>query len=280
MMAANWTAEVGVPEDRATGSWSQVGGLSGRSPPLLSPSLLAAIERDVRAAAPDEACGFVMPDGWRAVANVHPEPRWHFRIAAADYLAAGTALALVHSHVVEDAFDRRRYPSGHFPHCPTLRDMQGQLDTALPWGIVVSDGAHVAPPFFWGDFILDEPLLGRPFRHGVDDCYSAIRKWYWQERRILLPEFPRAPEWWFGTEELYLDGYAAAGFRRLGVDEAPALGDVGLTRFGGREVKVINHGFVYLGDGTVYHHLPGRLARRDAAGGSLRQVTHWLRFAG
>ena len=269
-----------ITGDRIPGDRTLETCLSGRSPPLLSSELLAAIERDVLAVAPDEACGFVMPDGWRPVRNVHPEPRWHFRIAAADYLAAAEALALVHSHVIEDAFDHRRYPRGYFPDCPSLRDMQGQVDTALPWGIVVCDGAHVAPPFFWGDFVLDEPLLCRPFRHGVDDCYSAIRKWYWQERQVLLPEVPRAPDWWFGAKELYLEGYAAAGFRRMGEDEAPALGDVGLTRFGGRDVKVINHGFVYLGDGTVYHHLPGRLARRDAVGGSLRQVTHWLRYEG
>lgn len=254
--------------------------------PVLEAAVRLEIETEVCRAAPHEACGFIVetPEGgtaWHPVANVHPEPERAFRVADADYLALeGTALALVHSHALEDAFDQRRYLPGLFPNCPSEADMRGQLAMALPWGISVTDGEVAGPPFFWGSFVLDQPLLGRSFRHGVDDCYSAIRKWYWQERQVLLPDFPRASDWWYGDRELYLDGYTMAGFRRLDTSEPPELGDVGLIRVGDRQVKTANHGFLYLGDGTVFHHLPGRLSRREAVGGSLRQVTHWLRFTG
>ena len=250
------------------------------------PKVLEAIRIHVRRSAPREACGFIVEAAngetyYQPVDNIHPEPETAFRVADSDYLALeGSALALVHSHVRWDAFDDQKHPAGMHPDCPSEADMRGQLAMALPWGVAVSNGRVVRPPFFWGAFVLDQPLLGRPFRHGIDDCYGAIRKWYWQERGVLLPEFPRAADWWYGERELYLEGHVRAGFRRLDTSEAPILGDVGLTRVGDRRVRTVNHGFVYLGDGTVFHHLPGRLSRREAVGGSLRQVTHWLRFEG
>jgi proteasome lid subunit RPN8/RPN11 len=249
--------------------------------PLIERPALAAMRRHALEAYPDESCGFVLACGsYRPVANRHPEPTLAFRIDPADYLAAPNARAVVHSHAVADAFDHLVHHAGMFPHCPSLADMTGQLAAELPWGVVVTDGQAAAEPFFWGAFVLERPLLGRPFRHGVEDCYTAIRKWYWQERRVCLPDYPRSPDWWYGEADMYLGLYAQTGFRRLGADEVPGLGDIGLARVGDRRVKTLNHGFVHLGDGTIYHHLPGRLSRREAAGGRLRQVTHWLRHVG
>ena len=254
--------------------------------PVLSPEAWGQFHAHVLQAAPAEACGFLAltADGgtaYQPVENIHPRPTEAFRVAAAEYLAmAPVAVALLHSHVDPAAFDTREHPAGMAPDCPSALDMSSQLAMALPWGISVTDGQIVVPPFFWGSFVLDQPLLGRSFRHGIDDCYSAIRKWYWQERTVLLPDFPRAYDWWYGDRELYLEGYAKAGFRPLDDGEPKELGDVGMVRVGDRRVKTVNHGFVYLGDGTVFHHLPGRLSRREAAGGSLRQVSQWVRFAG
>lgn len=248
--------------------------------PKPDPSAIAAMKQHALDAFPKECCGFLMPDGYRPVENVHPDAEQAFRISDDDYLAAAGALAVVHSHAVKEAFDHRVHRPGLYPSCPSLHDMEGQLATALPWGIVVTDGETAANPFFWGDFVIDRPLLHRPFRHGVEDCYGAIRKWYWQVRQIKLPEFPRDPDWWTGDRDMYLEGFPKAGFRRLGEDEERQEGDVGLYRVGDRRVRCLNHGFVYLGDGTIYHHLPGRLSLREAAGGRLRQVTHWLRFEG
>ena len=258
----------------------------GWQEPVPSPEALGQFEAHVLEQAPREAVGFLVqsPDGpivYEPVANVHPEPETNFRVADADYLALEpAAVALLHSHVHPDAFDTQKCLPGMAPNCPSEPDMIGQMSMALPWGIAVTNGRVVMPPFFWGSFVLDQPLLSRSFRHGIDDCYSAIRKWYWQEWQVLLPDFPRASDWWYGDRELYLDGYAKAGFRELDDGEPKELGDVGMVRVGDRLVKTVNHGFVYLGDGTVFHHLPGRLSRREAVGGSLRQVTRWVRFSG
>ena len=249
--------------------------------PSIPAEAAAAMRRHALAAFPKECCGFVLADGrYRPVDNVHATPEQAFRVADQDYLAAGDAVAFVHSHAVVGAFDGRHYMAGMYPHCPSLADMQGQLAAYLPWGIVVTDGEVSAEPFFWGAFVLDRPLLERSFRHGVEDCYSAIRKWYWQNRAVCLPDYPRSPEWWFEDADMYLELYARTGFRRLAADEPPGPGDVGLTRVGDRRVRTVNHGFVYLGDGTIYHHLPGRLSRREAVGGRLREVAHWLRHVG
>ena len=250
----------------------------GVAEPAVPAEAVAAMRRHALAAFPEESCGFVLADGrYRPVANVHATPEQAFRVADRDYLEAAGARAFVHSHAVAGAFDGRHYMAGMYPHCPSLADMRGQAAADLPWGIVVADGQTAAEPFFWGAFVLDRPLLERPFRHGVEDCYAAIRKWYWQECQVWLPDYPRSPEWWHEGGDLYLELYPATGFRRLGADEPPGPGDIGLTRVGDRRVRTVNHGFVYLGDGTIYHHLPGRLSRREAVGGRLREVAHWLR---
>ena len=254
--------------------------------PVPSPEALHQFEAHVLEAAPQEACGFLVRTAddaivYQRVPNVHPEPEKAFRVTDQDYLdLEPLAVALLHSHVEVEAFNTQKHPRGSAPDCPSEPDMRGQMSMGLPWGISVTNGRVVVPPFFWGSFVLDQPLLSQQFRHGIDDCYSAIRKWYWQERQVLLPDFPRSSDWWYGDRELYLEGYARAGFRQIDDGEPKELGDIGMVRVGDRQVKTVNHGFVYLGDGTVFHHLPGRLSRREAAGGSLRQVSQWVRFVG
>jgi proteasome lid subunit RPN8/RPN11 len=247
----------------------------------LGADIVRAIRQHAVAAYPLEACGFVFADRYQPVTNRHPSPTEHFEVRAAEWLLAinGQALALVHSHPVEGAFGRKEPgATTRWPFAPTRADMAGQIDTDLPWGIVVTDGEQASEPFWWGDFILDTPLAGQPFRHGVMDCYTAIRKWYWQERAVCLPEFPRDSSWWENGEDLYRAGFAKAGFRRLSDGEVPQRGDVGLTMVATR--RALNHGFVYLGQGQVYHHLPGRLSRAEPGGRRLHEVAIWLRHEG
>ena len=65
--------------------------------------------------------------------------------------------------------------------------------TRLPWLIVnhpLGDVCAFVPIGY------RTPLLGRPFVHGVHDCYSLIRDHYAWELGIELPDFPRAERWW------------------------------------------------------------------------------------
>jgi proteasome lid subunit RPN8/RPN11 len=226
---------------------------------------------------PKECCGFLTPQGYVPVQNVAPDPINDFMVSPRDYLNTKDKLMIVHSHPVQDAFDHLKYKPGFWPFCPTQTDMEGQLLHEMPWAIVVTDGKSCTDPFHWGDHLLDLPLIGREFRHGVTDCYSAIRAWFKQEVGAYLPDIPRNDNWWETDLDLYHAKGPSVGLRKLRDGEKPKRGDVGLMKVGGQNVKTVNHGLVYLGDGTVYHHLPGRLSRREAFGGRLTTVAEWMR---
>lgn len=228
---------------------------------------------------PNEACGFVTASGYVRVENIHEDPQNHFRLSPAAFIEYQDALAFVHSHPVQDAFIANRYNPGFFPFCPSDDDMISQIATGMVYGIVVTDGIDCYDPFYWGDFILDYPLYGRNFRHGVEDGYAIIRKWYWQNRSIKLPDFPRSPDWQLRSENLYLNNLPAAGFQRIGT-EAMMEGDIGMVQLGSNQANTVNHPFIYLGDGTICHHLPGRLSSRDAVGGRRKEQRMWFRYTG
>ena len=153
---------------------------------------------------------------------------------------------------------------------------------ALPFGVVVCDGEQYYKPFWFGDQCPVPPLLRRPFRHGVTDCYSLIRDWYRVERNILLPEFPRDWNWWLVKgRDMYLKGFREAGFRV--VDRAlPRVGDGILFRI---RSDTPNHAAVVVDDRFMLHH-PSSTTPYDPLRVSHRQIldrrwkrfiTHWVR---
>lgn len=244
----------------------------------VSNEITEAIKLHAIEAYPNEACGFITASGYVRVENISDDPQNKFMLEAGIFITYKDALAFVHSHPVADAFLAGRYKPGFFPFCPSGADMKSQIATGMVFGIVVTDGAECQDPFYWGDFKLDEPLYGRVFRHGVDDCYSIIRKWFWQEKGIKIKDFARDPNWWLTDEDLYMRNFPDAGFERLGSNDEPIAGDCGMVQLGTSAVKTINHAFLYLGDGTICHHLPGRLSSRDAVGGRQREQRLWVRF--
>jgi hypothetical protein len=244
---------------------------------VFASEVIAAIKQHALEAFPEEACGVVLAEGYRPLDNTAAEPLRDFRIAPKVYAGLeARILAVVHSHPCDDPEGGRRLKRGFWPDCPTAADMRQQIATAKPWGITVTDGQAATEPFWFGDQAPRPPLIGRAFRHGVDDCYSLIRDWYAETRGIRLPEFPRDDDWWNAGGDLYRDGFESAGFARVGAEEVRA-GDVFLAQV---RSSVPNHGGVYLGRGLGLHHLPGRLSRREPILRWQRFVTHWLRYLG
>ena len=82
-------------------------------------------------------------------------------------------------------------------------------------------------------------------------------------------DFERRDEWWKIGENLYLDNFEKAGFRKTSLDKLQK-GDVILMTINS---PVPNHGAVYLGDNMILHHVHGRLSTRDIFGG------YWLKNA-
>lgn len=252
--------------------------------------------------APRESVGIVIDDGaghheYVPLENVHPDPAKAFSISAGDearYL--GQVRAVIHSHVLSPA--EINPGEGPLVAGPSAGDMEQQAQMGLPWGLVTvidksnPDAARWAAHetvLWWGDQLPVEPLLGRPFVHGIWDCYSLIRDSYRRDefgfvrehygvKAITLPDFPRDFGWWHNRDDaenpvtprdMYRENFAAAGFREIERDDLRA-GDVILCQF---QSDVVNHGGVYLGNGVWIHHLRGRLSTREP-------VSRWLREYG
>lgn len=261
----------------------------------LTHTIIDAINRHALREFPNEACGLIVDGEYLPQFNYAVHPEMNFVIAGEiwkDLADKGkTVEAVVHSHPNGAAY-------------PSARDMQGQIDTDVPWVIVVTDGEVCGGPVMWGDSLPVAPLLGRPFMHGVADCYSLIRDAYrlgkdgiadpknvslsetisiadWPHEAVVLPDFPRNDEWWRSDGEnasLYLDNFEKAGFRRIQQSDVQ-IGDVFLMRLGFKSA-VPNHGGLYVGGNLVMHHIPTRASRREPLGVWLRSVDVWLRYEG
>ncbi len=246
--------------------------------PLMTPGSIEALRAHAIEAYPEECLGYVDPGGiYHRLANISAQPEKFAQpdpglIAA--LLSSDEIRALCHSH-----------PGG--PDCPSELDMRTQRNFDLPFVIVATNGQASAEPFAWGDQIIDQrPLIGRPFRHGVDDCYALIRA-YWQKHRgETLPDFPRQWEWWGNDaqegvdRDLYRRYFASAGFYEIDGSEA-GTGDIWLAAI---RSEVPNHAGVYLDRGLALHHAalrlpfdPARLSRRDPISRWIPYITHWVR---
>lgn len=231
-----------------------------------SPSVLAEARKHAIQEYPRESCGLVIDGAYLPCENVAPDPLTHFAIADSVYLQAlqtGKIEAIFHSH-----------PDG--PAFPNELDMTSQLATAVPWGIIVTDGERASDPIMWGETLAVPDLIGRKFIHGVADCYTLIRDYYLLERNVTLPEFPRSDAWWNEGGDLYRSGFQKAGFREIQQSEIQP-GDVFLMSI---RSKVPNHGGIFYGNNLILHHLPERLSRREPIGIWLRAIDMWLRYEG
>lgn len=241
--------------------------------PDFSP-ILPAIRDHAAACAPRECCGlavvrkgklrYVPCRNLLAEVLLKPGEARSFAIDPADYAVAedlGAIVAIVHSHVNE-------------PPQPSMADKVGIEASGLPWLIVNHPVGHwtvTAPSGFVA------PLTGRPFVHGVLDCYSLIRDWYLRERGVALPDYERADRWWEKGGDLYRQNFAGAGFVEIGERELQP-GDVILMQ---AMSPVTNHGAIYLGGNLILQHVMGRLSSRDVWGGAWRKsATHFLRYLG
>jgi proteasome lid subunit RPN8/RPN11 len=236
----------------------------------MKPTTIQAIHRHAEADYPRESCGLIVirkgREKYLPCQNTAHGTE-HFIISAQEYVKAeeqGEIVAVVHSH--PDA-----------PATPSEADKVSCEASGLVWHIVRVDSMDGIPSA--GELITLEPcgyqapLVGRPFYHGVLDCYSLIRDWYQQTKDIELKQFHRMDDWWNdGISDLYTQGFPQAGFVSVGIEAELQEGDVILMQIRSKN-GVPNHAAIYLGDGLILHHLHGRLSSRDVYGGYWREVT-------
>lgn len=221
---------------------------------------------------PLEGVWLITKAGCRQVENTHENPEKFFSVSEADSRKAMSEglLAVVHSH-----------PDGHA--APSASDMQSQINTAVPWGVLSTDGVASSRIAWWGKGVPKPPLVGRKFRHGVSDCYSLIKDYYEINKGIELPEFPRDWEWWEKGQNLFLEGFPKAGFVRIDESEARP-GDVWLAQI---HTETVCHGGILLEDDLILHQIcsrravdDSRLSVREPRFRYQKYITHWLRYVG
>lgn len=244
--------------------------------PLLSPEAVVAFRAHAIECYPEECFGIIdRARAYVAMVNVSPLPRQNAHPAKGllpAYSAEGNLRAICHSH--PDGLD-----------CPSEPDMFQQREWAIPFVLVATNGEATTEPFAWGDQLLDETdLVGRPFRHGVTDCYALVRAYYLREQNVLLPNVPRNWEWWSdrtsGSKDLYLRYFRKAGFYEIDPREVgPGDGWLATIRS-----DTPNHAGVVLDAGLCLHHPsggqafdPGRLSKREPLLRMAPHVTHWVR---
>jgi proteasome lid subunit RPN8/RPN11 len=242
---------------------------------LLTPTVVDELSRHAMEEYPRESVGLVLADGsYLRLSNCAADPNkfaaWDTKVFDPLFIR-GEIRALVHSH-----------PNG--PNCPSGADMRSQVHHDIPFIIVSTNGKACLPPFAWGDTLEPPPLLDRPFMHGVTDCYALIKDYYFLERGVMLPEFPRDWDWWLNAQNLYDDGFKSAGFNEI-YEQDVRDGDVVLFQV---RSDVTNHGGVVVGDcGILLHHASNRepwdnsrRSKHDVLGRWKNHATKWLRYTG
>lgn len=233
-------------------------------------SVIEAAKAHALASYPSEACGFVKDNVYIPKVNIHPEPHNGWTIEASEWIDGDEPQAVIHSHT-------------NAPLEPSEADMISQMSTGVLFGLLKTDGQVASDVVFWGPGVPIPPLNGRGFRWGPSgsdgkgDCYALIRDWYKINRNIDLPEFARDAEFWKDGKDLYTDGYAKAGFKRVSRQEAQD-GDIVLMILGNS--KVPNHGGILtdVKKGTVLHHLARRISVEHGVSIWVKHITHYLRY--
>jgi proteasome lid subunit RPN8/RPN11 len=218
---------------------------------------LAALRAHAAREAPRECCGVLVVvkgrERYRPCRNLAGDTA-EFAIDPADWAAAedaGEIVAVCHSHV-------------NYPAEASMADRAGVESTGLPWVIVNHPTGAVQT---YAPHGYRAPLVGRPFCHGVLDCYSLVRDYYARELSIALPDFAREERWWQKGGNLYIEHFADAGF--VAVADV-RVHDVLLMQV---QSSVVNHAAVMAGDNVILHHLMGRLSSRDVYGGWFHSIT-------
>lgn len=221
----------------------------------MTPELLEAILAHARQEIPNESCGLLLSTGGSLAEYVpcrNVSNGDHFEIHPEDWFRAedrGHILGIVHSHVEQADLK----PSGW--------DIAKQRASGLPWYIVSPE---------YGSWLRfgQSNFEKRVFAWGVEDCFSLVSDHFGG-----LTDFLRWPKFWESVD-LFRQGMMLAGFHERSLDD-PAHDDVMLFSIKGKGTP--NHCAVYMGNGTILHHLPGRLSRVEPIGAWVRDLVAIIR---
>jgi cell wall-associated NlpC family hydrolase len=206
---------------------------------------------------PNEACACVIDGKLIELKNISNDPSMEVDLSVKDKLKVAKSQGFIHSH-----------PDG--PHYPSETDMLSQMSAKIPYGIVACTNDSCSNSIWLDDNTLSISLDNRPFVHGIFDCYSLIRAWYFQNKNVILMDFAREFDWWEDNpqEDLYLKNFEKAGFKKIPDGEAMKEGDVILMNI---QSSCVSHAAIYLGNNQLIHHLRNKITKKSVA-------TSWKKF--
>jgi len=157
----------------------------------------------------------------------------------------------------------------------------------IPFGLLFLRNNNYSNIIFFGDELPIQDLLGRPFIHGVYDCYGLVRDYYRKEYRIVMKNHLREMEWWNHkrdkdgniieeAQDILLGGSKEEDLYEVGLKEMKQ-GDIIFFKIRG---QYCNHSAIYLGRDLMMHHLFGKLSNREPIGPYRRFITNVLRHRG
>jgi len=209
---------------------------------------------------PEESCGFFVGNEYIKMNNLAENKKTDFVIDTKEYIKYDKDIqCIIHSH-------------NNYKHA-SRKDMEQQIATARPWGIINVVNGSPKDVIFWGDQLERQDFLGRPFHHGVYDCYSLVRDYYKVEKKIELREILRECFHW--TEDSMLDNlYSGLGFEKISREEV-VPGD-GI--FFSMSSKWTDHCGILLDKGLVLHHCFNRLSTREPLVSYNKYISGYLRY--
>jgi cell wall-associated NlpC family hydrolase len=224
---------------------------------------------------PKESCGLIITseDGYDFIKceNIHEEPEKHFKIDSSIMLKYSKVIySIFHSHIESNT------------PAVSLADIK----LCESWDCIGSivflserDNKLCSDLVFYGDKVIYNNLIGRPFYYNVFDCFTLIKDYYYTKLNISLDYVYSDYGWWGETEHkdsLYLSEYTRLGLEEIDIRQDLKIGDILVMKLG--RSKCLNHGAIYVGNNKIIHHLEGKLSCSEAFGKYADRIQRGLRY--
>jgi len=239
-------------------------------------NILIDLKKHAEGQAPNEMCGFIVDDNFIPYTNKADEPEANFKLSGKDFIDAsmrGEIKCVVHSHNNCDWVSKA--------------DQIEQQKHKIPFGVVFLKNNKYSNIIFWGDQLLVQDLIGRPFIHGVYDCYGLVRDYYRTKCGVNMLEHFREMDWWDHkkddkgniiepAENVLIDGIKKEDAYEVSLNDIKEH-DLIFFKIKGH---FCNHTAVYLGKDLILHHMFDRLSNREPIGRYRRFITNIFRLRG
>jgi cell wall-associated NlpC family hydrolase len=132
--------------------------------------------------------------------------------------------------------------------------------------VTIGSSKNFSEVFIPNEYFESADYEGRPFLHGLFDCYTLVRDYYKRNFNIFLPtNIQRDWEWWNKGQNLYLENAKDYSFEEV---EDIKKHDILIMAVNS---PVPNHAAIYLGEGKILHHMAGKFSTIQDLKFSLKQ---------